>query len=82
MRQLVEMNIGDMGGLSRVHLRNGVPHVVSALGYDPLSPATAASLGLPVILMHAQGNPKTMQLNPTYEDVRLDVFDALAMRNV
>jgi dihydropteroate synthase len=50
---------------------------VSALSFDPLSLATAASLGLPVILMHAKGDPKTMQVNPTYEDVTLDVFDAL-----
>jgi dihydropteroate synthase len=53
---------------------------VSALAYDPLSLATAASLGLPVILMHAKGDPKTMQVNPTYRDVALDVFDALEAR--
>ena len=27
--------------------------------------------------MHAQGEPKTMQLNPRYDDVLLDVYDAL-----
>jgi dihydropteroate synthase len=53
---------------------------VSALTYDPLSVPTAASLGLPVILMHAQGDPRTMQVNPTYENVVLDVFDALKAR--
>jgi dihydropteroate synthase len=53
---------------------------VSALTYDPLSVTTAASLGLPVILMHAQGDPKTMQVNPIYEDVTPDVFDALGAR--
>jgi dihydropteroate synthase len=53
---------------------------ISALTHDPLSVPTAASLGLPVILMHAQGDPKTMQVNPVYEDVALDVFDALEMR--
>ena len=30
--------------------------------------------------MHAQGDPKTMQANPTYEDVALDVYDALKAR--
>jgi dihydropteroate synthase len=30
--------------------------------------------------MHAQGDPRTMQLNPVYDDVALDVFDALAGR--
>jgi dihydropteroate synthase len=53
---------------------------ISALTFDPLSVPTAASLNLPVILMHAQGDPKTMQVNPTYEDVALDVFDALEAR--
>ena len=53
---------------------------VSALGHDPESLATAARLGLPVILMHAQGDPKTMQVRPEYDDVALDVFDALAAR--
>jgi dihydropteroate synthase len=30
--------------------------------------------------MHAQGDPKTMQLNPRYDDVVLDVYDALEQR--
>ncbi len=41
---------------------------VSALGFDPRSPALAAELGCPVILMHAQGSPETMQDNPEYAD--------------
>ncbi len=55
---------------------------VSALGFDPNSVVTAARLGLPVILMHAQGEPKTMQLSPKYDDVVLDVYDFLAARIV
>lgn len=50
---------------------------VSALTFDPCSRQTAAGLDAPVILMHAQGDPKTMQKNPSYDDVALDVFDAL-----
>jgi dihydropteroate synthase len=53
---------------------------VSALSFDPLSLATAASLEVPVILMHAKGDPKTMQVNPIYDDVTLDVFDMLEAR--
>jgi dihydropteroate synthase len=30
--------------------------------------------------MHAQGIPETMQDNPSYGDVLLDVYDALAER--
>ena len=53
---------------------------VSALGHDANSAAVVAASQAPVILMHAQGEPKTMQLNPRYEDVVLDVYDALAAR--
>jgi dihydropteroate synthase len=53
---------------------------VSALDHDRASLETAAELGLPVVLMHAQGDPKTMQRNPTYENAALDVFDWLAAR--
>lgn len=53
---------------------------VSALGYDPASIETAAELGVPVVLMHAQGDPRTMQDDPRYDDVQLDVFDFLEAR--
>ena len=53
---------------------------VSALSYDPDALGTAADLGLPVILMHALGDPKTMQDNPRYDDVLTDVYDYLAAR--
>ena len=33
-----------------------------------------------VVLMHAQGEPKTMQDNPTYADVVLEVYDYLQER--
>jgi len=51
---------------------------VSALQFDPASASTVARANAPVILMHAQGNPRTMQQNPTYDDVALDVYDQLA----
>ncbi|WP_119269464.1 dihydropteroate synthase [Taklimakanibacter deserti] len=53
---------------------------VSALSFDPESLGVAAKLGCPVVLMHAQGDPKTMQDNPIYEDVALDVYDMLEGR--
>ena len=53
---------------------------VSALGHDPDSLATVRDLKVPVVLMHAQGEPETMQIDPRYEDVLLDVYDALAAR--
>ena len=51
---------------------------VSALGFDPLSASVVANAKLPIVLMHAQGNPRTMQLAPKYDDVALDVYDGLA----
>lgn len=53
---------------------------VSALQFDPESLRTVAELGCPIILMHAQGDPRTMQLNPHYDDVALDVYDHLEQR--
>jgi dihydropteroate synthase len=53
---------------------------VSALQHDAESLRVVAEAGVPVILMHMQGTPKTMQLNPTYDDVALDVTDFLADR--
>jgi len=34
----------------------------------------AAALGVPVVLMHMQGEPRTMQADPQYEDVVADVY--------
>ncbi len=53
---------------------------VSALSYDAESAGVVSATGCHVILMHAQGEPKTMQLAPKYNDVVLDVYDALEER--
>jgi dihydropteroate synthase len=42
---------------------------VSALRFSQESLRTAAALGCRIVLMHAQGSPKTMQLGPRYDDV-------------
>ncbi|QLB41934.1 dihydropteroate synthase [Mannheimia pernigra] len=41
---------------------------------------TVAELGLPVCLMHMQGNPQNMQQNPEYDDVLEEVADFLNQR--
>ena len=51
---------------------------VSALSHDAAMADVVAKSGLPVCLMHAQGAPQTMQDDPRYGDVVLDVYDALA----
>lgn len=53
---------------------------VTALQHDPAMAAMAAARGCPVILMHSLGDPATMQDDPRYDDVLLDVYDALAAR--
>ncbi len=58
----------------------GIVNDVSALTHDPDSLDTVAASGLPVILMHALGDPKTMQDSPVYEDVVLEVYDFLDAR--
>ena len=47
---------------------------------DAQSLRVAAETKLPVVLMHAQGDPATMQRDPQYTDVLLDIFDALESR--
>jgi dihydropteroate synthase len=58
----------------------GMVNDVSALTHDPDSVAAVRDLDVPVILMHSRGDPATMQVDPRYDDVVLDVFDALAAR--
>lgn len=53
---------------------------VSALTFDGESLSAAAATGAPVVLMHAKGDPRTMQKAPTYEHVLLDVYDYLSER--
>jgi len=53
---------------------------VSALTYGDDSLAVAASLDCRIVLMHAQGDPKTMQDSPCYDDVVEEVLAALSAR--
>lgn len=53
---------------------------ITALTGDPKALRVAAESRLPIVLMHAQGDPRTMQDNPRYQHVLLDVYDALEAR--
>ncbi len=53
---------------------------ISAGREDPSVLSLAAQHGLPIILMHMQGEPGTMQDNPTYTDVAAEVRDFLLTR--
>jgi dihydropteroate synthase len=58
----------------------GIINDVSALTHDPDGLRIAAHLGKPIVLMHSLGDPRTMQDNPVYADVLLEVYDYLEAR--
>lgn len=53
---------------------------ISGLTGDLDSLRAVAETGAPVVIMHMQGEPGTMQDNPTYVDAALDVYDWLEGR--
>jgi dihydropteroate synthase len=53
---------------------------VSALTYDGRSAGIVAASSVPVVLMHHQGAPESMQDDPRYEDVLIEVYLWLAER--
>ena len=58
----------------------GLFNDVTALSFDPDSLSMAADLNASVCIMHASGDPKTMQDKPAYDNVLLDVYDYLEGR--
>lgn len=53
---------------------------ITGLTGDPAALSVVRRHRAPVVLMHMQGTPGTMQRNPTYDHAALDVFDWLAER--
>jgi dihydropteroate synthase len=51
---------------------------VSGLRHDPETARTAAAFGVPVAVMHIEGNPKDMQDDPRYDDLFGEITDYLA----
>lgn len=47
---------------------------VSALTWDPRSAEATAASGVPVVLMHYQGNAQSMQDAPRYDDALIEVY--------
>jgi dihydropteroate synthase len=70
------------GAVARAALDAGASIIndVAALTFDPALGGLAAARDVPVVLMHHQGTPETMQADPRYDDVLLDVYDWLAER--
>jgi len=65
-------------GQAAVAAGAGLINDVSGFTFDADLAPLAAAAGVPVCVMHAQGDPATMQQDPQYEDVLLDVYDFLA----
>lgn len=53
---------------------------ITALRFDPEMASLAAAQRVPVVLMHMQGIPRTMQVSPRYVDVVREVRDFLDAR--
>lgn len=53
---------------------------ISALTHDCRSVEIASSAKVPVILMHMQGTPQTMQNNPSYYNAVNDIYQYLQLR--
>ncbi|OGR10990.1 MAG: dihydropteroate synthase [Desulfobacterales bacterium RIFOXYA12_FULL_46_15] len=53
---------------------------ISAFEKDPAMADLAAQRQTPVILMHMKGTPKTMQVNPDYDDLMMEITSYLASR--
>jgi dihydropteroate synthase len=68
--------------IARVALEAGAHLIndISALRFDPALLGVVAEHRAPLILMHMQGMPRTMQLNPTYEALIDEVFSFLHRR--
>lgn len=65
--------VAAAAGLAGANIVNDV----SGFTFDPNLATLCRDRQLPVIAMHAQGLPLTMQDNPLYDDVVLDVYDFL-----
>ncbi|WP_170324544.1 dihydropteroate synthase [Ruegeria arenilitoris] len=55
----------------------GLINDVSGFTFDPQLAQFCAEVDAPVCVMHMQGDPATMQDDPQYDDVLLDVYDFL-----
>jgi dihydropteroate synthase len=68
--------------VAREALRLGAVLVndVSGLGHDPALATAVAEAGAALALMHIQGTPETMQVDPRYDDVAAEVIEFLSGR--
>ena len=75
----IDTTLSDVARVALDAGANMINDVSAGLG-DSNMFALAAQKNVPIVLMHAQGTPKTMQENPYYENVVQDVMSALMQR--
>lgn len=80
--QLVDVPISidtNKAGVAEAALAAGASIIndITALRMDEDMAGVAARSGVPLILMHMQGTPRTMQINPVYTDLLGEVRDFL-----
>jgi dihydropteroate synthase len=85
IRKLTECPISvdtSKATVARAALEEGADIIndVSALEGDPGMLPLLADRPVPVVLMHMQGQPRTMQENPSYVDVTAEILDYLWRR--
>ena len=66
-------------GVAREALESGAVIVndISGFTFDPEMPSVVAEAGASAVLMHIKGTPKTMQVDPTYDDLLGEVSEFL-----
>lgn len=69
--------------VARSALELGVHFIndISGLRFEPRLADLCAEFDAPLILMHSIGNPKTMQVQPNYENVVEEVYEFLARQS-
>lgn len=68
--------------IARRALKEGA-HIIndiSGMSFDPQMAEVAAKNNTPVVLMHLQGTPRTMQQNPEYKNLMEEIVEALDQR--
>ena len=63
--------IMEKGIKNKINLVNDV----SGLTYDSNTINILKKYNIPFVIHHTRGNPKTMQKNPSYKNVLLDIYD-------
>ena len=76
MKKIISLDTRK-SSVMRKGIKNNVKLIndVSGLQYDPNTINVLKKTNIPFVINHTQGNPTTMQKNPKYKNVVLDIYD-------